>query len=69
MQMKKKKSNCGCKHQAIREMLGSRPCFENQKNENIFEMYAFQKSKPFKISFNEQIKINWNANKYELDTP
>ena len=58
--MKKKKSDCGCKHKAIREMLGSRACFENQQNSDIFEVHNFQKSKPFKVSFKEDLNVAWN---------
>jgi hypothetical protein len=59
--MKKKKSKCGCKHETIREMLGSKLCYENDhKASNMLESHAFQNKKPFKIYFNEEIKVNWN---------
>lgn len=66
--MKKKKSSCGCKHETIREMLGSRLCFENQTKSDIFEMHNFNKSKPFKVTFKEDIDVTWNPTSLEEKT-
>lgn len=59
--MKNKKKKCGCKHEAIREMLGSKSCYDNMSSgKGIFEAHNFQKNKKFKVTFNEDVDVVWN---------
>jgi trehalose/maltose hydrolase-like predicted phosphorylase len=57
------KPKCGCeKCKKYRKMAGIAECFENKANAlGIFEAYTFQKNKPFKVTFNEDINVTWNS--------
>lgn len=58
----KKKKECGCKDNKYRGMKvkGMRECYNNKTNElGLFEAYSFQQNKPFRVSFNEDIDVDW----------
>jgi hypothetical protein len=63
------KPKCGCeKCKKYRKMAGIAECFENKANAlGIFEAYTFQKNKPFKVTFNEDINVTWNSVSEEKD--
>lgn len=55
------KPKCGCERcKKYRKMVGVSECFGNKTDAiGIFEAYTFQKNKPFKVTFNEDINVTW----------
>jgi hypothetical protein len=59
--MKEEKNGCGCtKCKKFRKMMGVSECFGNKTDSiGLFEAINFQKNKPFKVTFNEGINVEW----------
>lgn len=58
------KPKCGCdKCKKYRKMMDIPECFTNKADAlGVFEAYTFQKNKPFKVTFNEDIDVTWAKN-------
>ncbi len=58
----KDKKDCGCsKCKKYRKMMGVSECFENKTDSmSIFEAITFQRNKPFKVTFNEGLNVQWS---------
>jgi hypothetical protein len=52
---------CGCsKCKKYRKMMGVSECFGNKTDSiGIFEAFNFQKNKQFKVTFAEDVKVEW----------
>lgn len=58
----KKKKGCGCQESKYRKMMDIPECFNNKTDGiSIFEAYKFQASKPFKVTFNEDIEVSFKT--------
>lgn len=57
----KEEKDCGCtKCKKFRKMMGVSECFGNKTDSiSIFESMKFQGKKPFKVTFNEGINVEW----------
>ena len=60
----KEEKGCGCtKCKKFRKMMGVSECFGNKTDSiSVFESVNFQKNKPFKVTFNEDIDVTWVKN-------
>lgn len=64
----KKKQGCGCDKcsKTRKEVLETRESFKNKVDAlGIFEAFTFQKNKPFKVTFNEDVEVTWTKQHLE----
>lgn len=66
--MNEEKNGCGCtKCKKFRKMMRVSECFGNKTDSiSVLEAVNFQRNKPFKVTFNEGINVEWNKNQANI---